>query len=88
MILRIRATGALLYVEFPFPKNEGDKFIASTTPPSAAPRRSGCVVGETADGVRFISCTRGQRPGRQREFKTYRFSPSTHDVVELAKEAP
>jgi len=89
VIIRIRATGALLYVDGLPPRGDGDPFRAATTPPAPVPlaepeRASGCVLGVTADGARFFSCRRGKpdpKRGPIREVKHYRFSPRLHEVV-------
>lgn len=76
-------SGKILYVVGKSPEKPGDKFEAALEPvPGKKPRERGCEFGTTADGARFIQCTRGQEPVYLPIIKTYKFDPEIHEVVE------
>lgn len=82
--VRLRRSGAILFLQGPAPTKAGDRFRASRAPLPTVSRESGCKVVEVPGGFAF-TCTRRSRPTEHDALLSavldYVFNPDIHEVL-------
>jgi hypothetical protein len=84
--IRLRRSGAFLYVVGRAPEKAGDRFEATASPPSTdadGTASRGCTLVSLPGGGGAFSCSRGPRRGSlSAPVKDYVFNPELHEVLQ------
>lgn len=78
----LRRTRKLLYIYGEPPRKEGDKFLASETPPNVPGPQAASIQGTNGEGVMFFQCSRGSSDGvsKNAPLKKYKYLEVIHEL--------